>query len=65
MSGSLWGLNSFDQPGVELGKIRAQIYQNIYSENSYDNGDNNRLSTSSRHIFKQLRDLRAGPQIKS
>lgn len=65
MSGSLWGLNSFDQPGVELGKIRAQIYQNIYSEQGYDNGDNNRLSTSSRHIFKQLRDLRAGPQIKS
>ncbi|MGB2304304.1 MAG: glucose-6-phosphate isomerase, partial [Candidatus Puniceispirillales bacterium] len=61
MSGSLWGLNSFDQPGVELGKIRAKAYQNIYRGHD-ETGD---IETSSRHIFKQLRDLRSGPQIKS
>ncbi|MEC8728193.1 MAG: glucose-6-phosphate isomerase [Pseudomonadota bacterium] len=61
MSGSLWGLNSFDQPGVELGKIRAKAYQNIYCGHD-ETGD---IETSSRHIFKQLRDLRSGPQIKS
>jgi glucose-6-phosphate isomerase len=61
MSGSLWGLNSFDQPGVELGKKRARIYQDIYNMD----GESKDMGTSSRHIFKQLQDLRSGPQIKS
>jgi glucose-6-phosphate isomerase len=61
MSGSLWGLNSFDQPGVELGKKRARTYQDIYNMD----GESKNMGTSSRHIFKQLQDLRSGPQIKS
>jgi glucose-6-phosphate isomerase len=61
MSGSLWGLNSFDQPGVELGKKRARTYKNIYNMD----GESKDMGTSSRHIFKQLQDLRSGPQIKS
>lgn len=60
MSGSLWGLNSFDQPGVELGKVCARRYQNIYNENAGGKD----LKTSSRHVFQQLQDLRAGPKIK-
>lgn len=61
MSGSLWGLNSFDQPGIELGKKRARTYQDIYNMD----GESKNMGTSSRHIFKQLQDLRSGPQIKS
>jgi len=37
VTGWMLGLNSFDQPGVELGKIIARNYQN-YLENSGDGG---------------------------
>jgi glucose-6-phosphate isomerase len=30
--GSLWGLNSFDQPGVELGKVLAKPIERALQE---------------------------------
>ena len=54
MSGSLWGLNSFDQPGVELGKRRAQSYQDIYKGKAADH----LLTTTTKNIFDQLKELK-------
>jgi glucose-6-phosphate isomerase len=54
MSGSLWGLNSFDQPGVELGKIRAKNYLDIYKgKAAYD-----LLTATTKSLFHQLKELK-------
>jgi len=54
MSGSLWGLNSFDQPGVELGKIRAKNYLDIYKGKAADD----LLTATTKSLFHQLKELK-------
>jgi glucose-6-phosphate isomerase len=54
MSGSLWGLNSFDQPGVELGKIKAKSYEAIYQGKATDD----HLTDTTKSIFEQLKELK-------
>ena len=54
MSGSLWGLNSFDQPGVELGKRRAESYEAIYKGKASDGV----LLSTTKSLFDQLKELK-------
>ena len=50
-SGSLWGINSFDQWGVELGKVLARdITLRLRS------GDTNGLDGSTAGLLKRMRD---------
>ena len=51
VSGSLWGINSFDQWGVELGKVLAKdIEARLYS------GDSSGLDGSTAGLLARLRD---------
>ena len=49
MSGSLWGINSFDQWGVELGKVLAKDI-----EARLDSGDATGLDGSTAGLLKRL-----------
>ena len=49
-SGSLWGINSFDQWGVELGKVLAK---DITSR--LESGDSAGLDSSTAGLLKKLR----------
>ncbi|HCY15694.1 MAG: glucose-6-phosphate isomerase [Curvibacter sp. GWA2_64_110] len=50
VTGSLWGINSFDQWGVELGKVLAKDM-----EQRLDNGNADGLDASSAGLLKKLR----------
>ena len=50
VSGSLWGINSFDQWGVELGKVLARDV-----ETRLKNGDVAGLDGSTAGLLKRLR----------
>jgi glucose-6-phosphate isomerase len=50
VSGSLWGINSFDQWGVELGKVLAKDM-----EQRLDSGNADGLDASSSGLLKKLR----------
>jgi glucose-6-phosphate isomerase len=50
VSGSVWGINSFDQWGVELGKVLAKdIHARILS------GDVSGLDASSAELLRRIR----------
>ena len=50
MAGSLWGINSFDQWGVELGKVLAQAI-----EPRLGSGDATGLDASTAGLLRLLR----------
>jgi glucose-6-phosphate isomerase len=50
VSGSLWGINSFDQWGVELGKVLAKDM-----EQRLDSGNADGLDGSSAGLLQKLR----------
>jgi glucose-6-phosphate isomerase len=50
VSGSLWGINSFDQWGVELGKVLAKDI-----EARWANGDTSGLDGSTAGLLVRLR----------
>ncbi|MEQ1660914.1 MAG: glucose-6-phosphate isomerase, partial [Hylemonella sp.] len=51
VAGSLWGINSFDQWGVELGKVLAKAI-----EPRLESGDTTGLDASTAGLLKRLRD---------
>ena len=55
VSGWLWQINSFDQPGVELGKSLAQDYINLLDRSRTEAGlQDQRLSASSRRLLQRV-----------
>ena len=53
VQGTVWGINSFDQWGVELGKILAkEIFADINSSDQVNNFD-----TSTKELLKVWQDL--------
>ena len=52
VAGSIWGINSFDQWGVELGKVLA-----VDIEARLSSGDLNGLDGSTQGLLKNFRDL--------
>jgi glucose-6-phosphate isomerase len=50
VSGALWGINSFDQWGVELGKVLARDVQA-----RLDSGDTTGLDGSTAGLLRRLR----------
>lgn len=53
MAGWLWQVNSFDQPGVELGKRMAKHYAEYYDQNA---SPPKAMTPASRAFIKRLRD---------
>ena len=57
MLGHLWGINAFDQWGVELGKVIAkQIYPSL--ANDKDAGDISQFDAATRGLIEAIRDRR-------
>ncbi|SEO79659.1 glucose-6-phosphate isomerase [Luteibacter sp. UNC138MFCol5.1] len=57
MLGHLWGINAFDQWGVELGKVIAkQIYPSL--ANDKDPGDLSQFDGATQGLIKAIRDRR-------
>jgi glucose-6-phosphate isomerase len=58
VQGILWGINSFDQPGVELGKVLAKRIQSCLEHRTHE--DNALLDTSTLALLDKIADFKRG-----
>jgi glucose-6-phosphate isomerase len=59
--GTIWGIDSFDQWGVELGKVLAQrIIPELHSGDGDDTGDGLAHDSSTNTLIRRYRSLRDG-----
>lgn len=57
MAGWLWGVNSFDQPGVELGKSMATDYADFYSKADASTTPPANMTKPSRGLIARLKGV--------
>ena len=51
--GALWGINSFDQPGVELGKVLAKPIERALQEKDRSSTEFDSITAARIHYFQK------------
>jgi len=64
--GWIWGINSFDQEGVQLGKVAANNFANLYKEQhqkgTIQKTKENEVELSFLHFFDSIHEVRHKPK---